>query len=281
MRDTIWNRFPACVAALVLASGCAGGGSTPGQVVGTATPLYVELTVVNDYSRYQDLGINTETDTGDLINRVNVLFASSTEFTRYAPQILLVSQRTITSSMVDPLRLVDLDTSGNVIFSDALSRFAAYRSDQLALPPHASDAAILLTHRPGSGGTISLAYTWQVCNPVASAAVVQVNFTDSFDASSVAHALGHLLGMCHDPPATRASGSPGCRTLAVAETGATCANRIMSASSDPSAPNDRFSACSAGDLNDFVDNRIGIPNCLTTPAPGVAMSTVENLQPGQ
>ncbi len=85
--------------------------------------------------------------------------------------------------------------------------------------------------------------------------------------------------MCHDPPATRASGYPGCRALAAEELGATCANRIMAASSDPNAVHERFSRCSAADLNDFVDNRMGVPNCLMTAAPGVAMSTVEVLKP--
>ena len=279
MHDTIRNRFPGCLAALVLASGCAGGGSTAGQAAGASTQLLVEVTVVNDYSRYQDLGANTEKDTGDIINMVNAFFSRSSEFTRYVPQIILVGQRTITSAESDPLDGVSVDSDGDVVFTDALYRFAGYRSAQLASPPYANDAAILLTHRHGSGATVSLAYTWQVCSPVGSAAVVEVNHTLPFDASSVAHALGHLLGMCHDPPATRPGGNPGCRALAADEAGSTCVNRIMAASSSPSAVNDRFSQCSAGDLNDFVDNRMGIPNCLTTPVTGVAMGTVEVLQP--
>lgn len=279
MNDVIRHRFPGLLAALALASGCAGGGPTAGSADGSATPLFVELTVVNDHSRYQDLGDATEANTNAIIELVNGYVAASSEFTRYAPRIVLVAQRTITTSEEDPLKGVAVDSNGDVVFLDALDKFAVYRSAHLNTPRYANDAAILLTHRKGSDSTITLAYTWQVCNPNASAAVVEVNHTLAFDASSVAHVLGHLLGMCHDPPVTRTGGSPGCRTLAPEELGATCANRIMAATSDPSAVAERFSRCSAEDLNDFVDNRMGIPNCLTNPALGVAMSTVEAVKP--
>ena len=184
MHDTIRYRVPGFLAALVLASGCAGGSSTADPAADSATPLFVELTVVNDYSRYQDLGVNTEANTGEIINLVNHYFASSSDFTRYTPQIVLVGQRTITSAAEDPVKGVEVDTNGEMNFADALSRFAGYRSarelaavrERCSHPPHASQ---------GSGATITLAYTWQMCSPVASVAVVQTAYSLPFDESPI------------------------------------------------------------------------------------------------
>ena len=98
MHDTIRYRFPGFLAALVLASGCAGGGSTAGSAESAATPSFVEVTVVNDHSRYQSLGVNTEVNTNEIINLVSLYLAESSGFHALCAPDCPVGQSTIKSA---------------------------------------------------------------------------------------------------------------------------------------------------------------------------------------
>ena len=260
------------LAAALFAGGCAGSSSTADPAGSGPRDLFVELVVVNDFSRYQDLGIQTEADTIALIGMVNAYLDRSTDFTNYRPRIVLVAQRTFKTEAENIAYQILRD---EIFFPGLLANFAAYRKDNLSK----NDAAILLTHKRGMEGVVSLSNTWMMCSPDMSAAVVSVNVTRAFDAASIAHALGHLLGMCHDPPATRPDGTPGCRKLAADENASTCGNGIMAATANANAPPDRFSVCSARDLDDFIDNRLGVTSCLTSPSAGVAMGAVEVVLP--
>jgi hypothetical protein len=280
MGDAGMHRILGSLTALVLVVGCASSNPTGGQQIDSARILYVELVVANDHARYQRLQANTEIDTGDLINLVNEHFRNSASFTRYTPQIILVGQRTATAADADPLQGIPHDaTTGMATPLEALQMFADYQYAKLSSSAYAHDAALLLFERPEVEGRGTLAYTWQVCDEKLGAAVVRTGGSSSYDASLIAHALGHNLGMCHDPPATRSGGSPGCRTLTTGESASTCAGHIMSATSSPTEIPTRFSTCSAGDLDDFIDNRIGVPNCLMTPVAGIPMDVVEEMPP--
>jgi hypothetical protein len=266
MRQSRWTAT--CMAALVAMAGCAKGADEAGAEprLGGRAALqvqYVELLVVNDYSRFAALGIDTEQDTGDLINLVNGYLANSANLQGTTVQVILVGQRTLVTQASDLTYVVN--GRGEIHNADALATFADYQNDPSQLLP-AHDLAMLLTRRSSDDGSLERAYLGQICNPAASAAVVHTGYSLAFDASNIAHALGHNLGMCHDPPAIRASGNPGCPTLpSIYSSSGACSNFIMSESRDPTAANDRFSPCSSNDLTDFVTNRAPVPNCLVRP----------------
>ena len=100
------------------------------------------------------------------------------------------------------------------------------------------------------------------CSRETGAAIAYTGHSLAFDASVVAHALGHVLGMCHDPPDRDAScpGLPG-----IDNPGTDCAQRIMAATPVPSAPYTEFSTCSASDLDSFLEGVMPDPGCLAPP----------------
>ena len=178
---------------------------------------------------------------------------------------LLVKQITISSPTGSgvPAFLGGVDA---LDYGTALADFAAYQAALQDLHPH--DLAILLTHRPAQvdgkvePAILEAANRGSACSRETGAAIAYTGHSLAFDASVVAHALGHVLGMCHDPPDRDAS-CPG--LSAVENPAASCAQWIMAPTSDPSAPYTEFSACSASDLDTFLESVMPDPSCLAPP----------------
>ena len=182
--------------ALSWSTGCSDASPSSG---GGSAVHYPEIVIVNDHSRYLDKGVMTERASGDIMNVVNTYYVGSPAFVNNKVLPILVGQYTMVTA--DEAFLKDAVNPDTGLLDDqsALQGFATYQMGLTGSLRH--DVAILLTHRgSSSSNTVELAYTWQACNPSASAAIVNVSATQAFEASLVAHALGHLLGMCHDPP---------------------------------------------------------------------------------
>jgi hypothetical protein len=249
---------------LVGIGGC-NGARTAEPRDGSVAIHYPEIFIVNDLSRFRRLGVNTEVDTGNHVNSAAGLFASSSALIPNTLQIVLVGQRTFTT-VAEDLRHTP-GPGGTVSYKDLLEQFAAWRAVSLLHSPATmNDAAILLTDLDDSDRSTEIAFLGQMCNSTRAVAVVKTGHTLAFDSASIAHAIGHLVGMCHDPPADRGSGSPACPTLpATLAQGSTCYGRVMAESRVPGDPPESFSGCSASDFNEWARMNAPSPICATRP----------------
>jgi hypothetical protein len=225
-----------------------------------AAPWFPEVLVFNDYARFQSLGDRTEQDTANHLTLVGSYFADSTALATTKVQAILVGQVTFTTPQQDPLKTL----KGGDGLDAALIAFGAYLA---ASPPGshpAHDAAILITGRESfKGPAVEATCIGGMCDPVVSVAVVQATSTLAFDSQTIAHALGHLLGMCHDPPASRPTWvCPGLSD--VSEPDLICGGRIMAAAPSLSSPATQFSRCSQVDLEGFL-SEVPSPSCLVLP----------------
>lgn len=259
MRPSVREAVVALAAALL--SGCAASPSTGGGGATSGTTVwYPEIFIVNDYSRYQELGPLTEADTGDHVNLVNSYFARSTNLVANGVQVILVGQETWKTQEANISYAVD--RNGCVDLVDAIDTFARYREDRIRTSAWAAnDMAILLTSRCSQDGSTEIAYLGAMCSPASGVAIVRTPYTLAFDAGSIARAIGRAMGMCADPPAARPSVCP---TLPPSlGDSLTCFHHIMSTSSPPDDAPTSFSKCSQVDLDDWIANRMPQPSCLT------------------
>ncbi len=228
------------IAAILFSSSATAGGSN-----------YVEVVAVTDSAYHVFYADEAEAAANSLMMMVGPYFALSS-----ASPFVLVHTTTVVLD-ADPWT-VPANGSGEV---DPLALLDAFNAWAAANVP-AHDVAVLLSGRTFVQPTVGLAFTAAACTST-SGAVVQANhFGDvQFDALTVAHEVGHLLGACHDPPATRTS--PLCAALPP-EVAATCSGFVMSAASNPQTLPTQFSACSGLDFANALENRLPA-GCFAAP----------------
>jgi hypothetical protein len=243
----------------LLAAGCGGGGSAGHG--DTAATRYLEVGVFLDNEFYRVHGVDSEVDAAAIMNVVGSYFANSDELSRNRVVLVLVGFHTITGG-TDPW-LLPGPVTVPAVADDLLGKFSTYVGSNR---PFGFDAAILLSGLPFAGGKLGASSWRTVCSLSSAYAVAHVTEMNlPLTAATVARELGSNLGMCLDPPGTRGPACPDLSGLADAGVAA-CSSRIMSASLAPNAPPDRFSACSAIDLDRFVDLLPSDRNCLAPPA---------------
>jgi len=239
----------------LLATGCSGG--PPQGDADAATTRYLEVGVFLDNAFFRAHGLNSEAEAATIMNVVEMYFQDSSELSRNRVVLVLVGIHTFVGTR-DPWEGPTPMDDG-VDAEALLLRFSAYASENSPFP---FDAAILLTERAFAGSKLGASSWGEVCSDSNAYAVAHVTGSNlPLTAATVARELGRTLGMCLDPPGVRGAECPDLSS------GLVCANRIMSSSFDPTAPPDRFSACSALDFASFVARLHADENCLGHPVP--------------
>ncbi|XP_034292720.1 zinc metalloproteinase-disintegrin-like VMP-III [Pantherophis guttatus] len=206
---------------------------TPEQNEYLKAPKYIELLIVVDnvmYRKYTGNLTAIRTRVYEIVNDVNVMCRV---FNIHAALTRLEIWSNKDKIKVQSAQNVTLDL------------FGRWReTDLLANPNRRNDNAQLLTGINLNGQTVGFGYVGSLCEPRSSVAIVQDHSkTASLVASTMAHELGHNLGINHDT--------------------ASCNCRAKSCIMSPTLgyePSYQFSSCSYDqNLRYFIDKR---PQCI-------------------
>eukprot|EP01083_Nonionella_stella_P084365 233518_1 len=201
------------------------------------TQKYTEMYIFNDHSRFRGFSSQEacETNTLELMNVVSAKYQLNT-FSDPV-QVSLVGQ--VTFPIQDPWTLRTLSDGVSVSPEEMLTDFRNYRA-QISGSLTRHDVAHVLSHLNFDGFTIGLAFVGTMCrDPSRTVGVNMVTFTDAYDASIVAHELGHNFGMRHDDDTN------GCPSTGF----------IMASSGNPNLlPPTQFSSCSRLVMNSYLDS---------------------------
>jgi hypothetical protein len=168
----------------------------------SSTQRYVELLLVNDYRRYQNLTSSTESNTAFAAAIAAELYntGSSTVFTTTPIKIVLTAQVTFTTK--DPYNVsigtCSTCTSQQIDPEELLTKFNHWRAITANVIGASHDAGHLFTGYSFSDGTTGLAGLGAMCTNAVSGGIEQ-----SLDANGVylgvllTHELGHNLGMSY------------------------------------------------------------------------------------
>ncbi len=209
------------------------GRGTPG------TGTTIELALVGDAAFVERYGSESEAHLCELAADAGKLFAESLNATFDVVATAAILNTT------DPYT-VDPDLAGETDPLDLLSAFTSWAGANIT-EPH--DSAVLVSGRDFGGSVTGFAFTSTMCTGN-STAIVQDFGLLAFDAATIAHEMGHNLGMCHDPPAVR---SPAfCADLGgIGSPEETCAGFLMAASTSLTSVADEFSVCSVADHDNW------------------------------
>lgn len=212
----------------------------------------VEILVVTDSAFTAATAGDPETRALELVLGADSLFLQSAT----APFVLTPIE-VLVQSGGDPWP-VSTVPGGDVDYVALLEDFSSWVASAVVTE---HDWAVLLSGLVFDGAVPLYSYTGTVCTPLATA-VVSILTSGAFDRASIAHALGHGLGGCHDPPAPRLM-CPSLETIPGfdPETGEPCLGAIMSASIDVSDPPTHFSLCSEVDFREWLNGPLA-PDCL-------------------
>ncbi len=224
---------------------------------GTADPNQIEMAIVADAAFVARYGDEAEARICGLVAATRQLFQRSSTV-----DFELHHTATILNAGADPYGVTPA-TDGSVDPTELLSAFRNWAGAGVSAP---NDVVALASGYDFTGSVVGFAFTGAACTS-ASALIVQDFGVTSFDASTLAHELGHNLGMCHDPPASR--NGPSCSALSsIPDPEATCGGFVMAASSSLDSPASEFSECSAADHENWL---AGASSACLTDTPGTTV----------
>ncbi|MGB0646981.1 MAG: M12 family metallo-peptidase, partial [Bradymonadia bacterium] len=230
-------------------------------------PLYIELGVANDRSRFNALGNQTEQESAAIVNALALLYENGSDDDANTPdfepdmEIVLVEQLTFQGA--EPWDAPPQLGGGEIDELALLYSFLAW-----AQPNMKGDNFQLFSNLNFSGNTIGKAFVRSMCVYEYSGAVIQATHSTAADAAVSAHEMGHNLGMVHDGTSTAQWDARACNS----------SEFIMSATANVNAPQSSFSTCSKAALDAFVAS--GQLGCLENEPPsegGVCGDGVLNL----
>lgn len=166
---------------------------------------FVELLVVNDKARYNQLGDAVYDDSASLVNQVQRNYLNSGVL-EHRPRVILTSQISWMHgdpSPVNKLKVGDRTqcpdcASGEVSVSVLLSEFDKWRSIVGYQPTH--DNCHLFSGYDFEQSTLGYAHVSQMCQQSYTSGINQVTTTyaPAFNAAIITHEMGHNFGMNHD-----------------------------------------------------------------------------------
>jgi hypothetical protein len=197
----------------------------------TAAQKNVELLIVNDKMRYDQLGAQTHSHTASIVNIVSAFYENS----GFSPSIAVHLKAQISWVHGDPFEPLPCFTQGctaeEIDHTDLISQFHAWRANSSNVPV-THDNGHLLSGRDFALGVVGFAGVGAMCNSATSGGINQFTYSDPFSAATLAHEMGHNFGAHHDSGACPSTGF------------------IMASSSSTLAVATRFSSCSL----DFFSN---------------------------
>uniref|UniRef100_A0A8C5MY72 Uncharacterized protein n=1 Tax=Leptobrachium leishanense TaxID=445787 RepID=A0A8C5MY72_9ANUR len=166
----------------------------------------------------------------EIVNYVNLVYKVLTTFV------------TLTGIEIwDKQDLIEMTSDSSAL----LSRFSTWRKNNL-IPRKPNDNAQLISDMDFNGATVGLAYMATMCSDLHSAGVIQDHSKPSTSVgATVAHEMGHNLGMSHDSSSCICNGD-------------SC---IMAASLSYKTPQE-FSSCSQENFQTFCYQNM--PQCMRT-----------------
>uniref|UniRef100_A0A8C2KMA5 ADAM metallopeptidase domain 8a n=1 Tax=Cyprinus carpio TaxID=7962 RepID=A0A8C2KMA5_CYPCA len=195
----------------------------------------VEMVLVVDHTEYKKFGSFKKIEERMMLvaNHVDKL---------YRP--LNIRVRLVGLEIWSQRDLIDVSEIPNL----TLERFLQWRQDSL-LKRKKHDNAHFVTGVDFQGSTVGLATMYAMCSPSSGAVNEDHNENPIAVASTIAHEMGHNLGMSHDDPNCRCSSDKGC---------------VMSDTIGYVYP-DSFSTCSVSSLKEFLQSHdtsclLDVPN---------------------
>uniref|UniRef100_A0A8C1KLK0 ADAM metallopeptidase domain 8a n=1 Tax=Cyprinus carpio TaxID=7962 RepID=A0A8C1KLK0_CYPCA len=195
----------------------------------------VEMVLVVDHTEYKKFGSFKKIEERMMLvaNHVDKL---------YRP--LNIRVRLVGLEIWSQRDLIDVSEIPNL----TLERFLQWRQDSL-LKRKKHDNAHFVTAVDFQGSTVGLATMYAMCSPSSGAVNEDHNENPIAVASTIAHEMGHNLGMSHDDPNCRCSSDKGC---------------VMSDTIGYVYP-DSFSTCSVSSLKEFLQSHdtsclLDVPN---------------------
>ena len=192
-------------------------------------PLYIELGVANDRSRFSALGDQTEQESAAIVNALALLYENGSDDDANTPdfepdmEIVLVEQLTFQGA--EPWDAPPQLGGGEI---DELALLYSFLS--WAQPNMKGDNFQLFSNLNFSGATIGKAFVRSMCVYEYSGAVIQATHSTAADAAVSAHEMGHNLGMVHDGTSTAQWDARACNS----------SQFIMSATANVNAPQSAF-----------------------------------------
>lgn len=245
---------------------------------------YVKLLVVNDIGRYNHLKatkqhLQTEQLSLGLINSAQAFYMDSSSMQPLTSTRLPVVGMVTIVDEKSQNALYTISPTTPTDFSKYLSAFSSWVTVNYPLDGskhrtvfNPRDTATLISGYEFASSVRGLAFRGRVCLGN-SASINQAKDYDAFDASTIAHEIGHNLGMCHDDIDRTGTTCPPLGTLTVDE----CRGYIMQASSSPSNAPEVFSTCSNSDMTSFYSSlrsNTSVATCLEKPTATYGVSSV-------